>query len=417
MTDEQSSPPGHDPELENGYSDTDAPQTLQTSNAPSVAASPGRVLVSIILVVSAVGFVLYSLLGGDEKKQEEEDNGEPQKIASATVEPPPPPPPIEPPTSTQDALNDASLIPPPPGPPEFPPLGDGMDANTGAIGEEGEEVPQLSDEQRQGRLKSPMVVMDAGGGGPGNAAQQRAENSLAGRDANLAFSRDAINASQTERAEATTIGNLQYTVAQGKIIDAILETAINTDLPGTLRAIVSRDVYAEAGKTPAVPKGSRLIGSYNTGVLRGQTRVFIVWTRLIRPDGIDIAIGSPGIDALGRAGMTGFVDNKYMEAFSSSLLTSTVGIGVAIAAESALGDSEVSQTVNTDGSITSSGSAGAQATSQAVQSLGDVASRIVQDMMDLRPTITVNQGTRVNVMVNRDLVFPADIVKQAQFVD
>ena len=115
----------------------------------------------------------------------------------------------------------------------------------------------------------------------------------------------------------------------------MLETAINTDLPGTLRAIVSRDVFAESGKEVMIPKGSRIIGTYNTGISRGQRRVMIVWTRLIRPDGLDIEIGSPGVDSLGRAGVEGDVDNKYAEIFSAAILTSVVTIGAATAAESA----------------------------------------------------------------------------------
>ncbi len=148
------------------------------------------------------------------------------------------------------------------------------------------------------------------------------------------------------------------TIAQGKIVDAVLETAVNTDLPGEMRAIVSRDVFAESGRQIMIPKGSRLIGTYNTSVARGQARVMIIWTRLIRPDGLDIAIGSGGVDALGRAGVEGSVDNKYAEIFSAAMLTSVLDIGVAVAVDAL--SNQGSTTTNANGT-TSSGSAAAPA--------------------------------------------------------
>ncbi len=194
------------------------------------------------------------------------------------------------------------------------------------------------------------------------------------------------------------------TIAQGKIIHAVLETAINTDLPGTLRAIVSRDTYAETGREVMIPKGSRLIGTYSTGVLRGQKRVMVVWTRLIRPDGLDIDIGSPGTDALGRGGVPGLVDNKYAEIFSAAILTSVIAIGIAAGTDAIIDNP--STTTTGGGSSTTTGSAGATAASGAVATLGSVSEDVVNTMLDLRPTITVDQGTLVNVFVNKDLTFP-----------
>lgn len=272
-----------------------------------------------------------------------------------------------------------------------------------------------SDKNQQDRLRSNMLVMDTAKPQQQTEEQRAASTYLNSRDPNVAFSANVLKATSAEKALATRLNNLNMTIAQGKIINAVLETAISTDLPGTLRAIVSRDIYPESGRDVIIPKGSRLIGVYNTGILRGQNRVFIIWTRLIRPDGVDIMIGSPGVDSLGRSGLKGLVDSKYTEIFSTALLTSVISIGVAVAADSLVDDENTTRT-NSDGSSTTTGSAGAQAASDAVGNFGNVAKSVANSMLDMRPTITVDQGTKINVFVNRDLTFPSTIAN-TQFIE
>ncbi|WFW29603.1 MAG: type VI secretion protein [Wolbachia endosymbiont of Menacanthus eurysternus] len=129
---------------------------------------------------------------------------------------------------------------------------------------------------------------------------------------------------------ATKVGKLGFMITQGKIIDAVLETAINSDLQGMLRAIVSSNVYAESGDTVLIPRGSRLIGSYSFDSNITKARVNINWNRIILPHGIDIAISSSGIDELGSAGITGIVDNKITNALFSSILLAGVSIGSSV---------------------------------------------------------------------------------------
>ena len=77
---------------------------------------------------------------------------------------------------------------------------------------------------------------------------------------------EVIGNTKADTAKATEVNNLNRTILQGKIVNAVLETAINTDIPGMLRAIVTRDVYAEQGVDVMIPKGSRLIGKYASEV-------------------------------------------------------------------------------------------------------------------------------------------------------
>src|SRR4029453_3432721 len=98
------------------------------------------------------------------------------------------------------------------------------------------------------------------------------------------------------------------TVVQGTLIPAVLETAINSDLPGYVRAVVSQDVRSFDGSRVLVPRSSRRTGEDKTGIGAGHTRAYLVWTRLLRPDGVSVALASPSVDFSGEAGVTGKVN-------------------------------------------------------------------------------------------------------------
>jgi type IV secretion system protein VirB10 len=269
-----------------------------------------------------------------------------------------------------------------------------------------------NDEQMQARRKSSLLLGAKGGDTPGKGGKESGKSI----DTNAYYIPGRTNSDQQR---ATSIGRTGSVIAQGKVIDAILETAINTDLPGPLRAIVSRDVYAESGRNILVPKGSRLIGVYTSDVKRGQKRVAVLWNRIIRPDGIDIAVDSPGVDQLGRAGLEGLVDNKYIEIFGNAILLSTINIGLASAADKLAKTSSTSQsTTVTESSTTSTttGKASDLAIQDSVQSVGEVGKDIAKSTLKVNPTITVDQGTRIKVFVNKDLVFPANLAQNFRMI-
>jgi type IV secretion system protein VirB10 len=305
-----------------------------------------------------------------------------------------PPPDLPQLPETPDA-GSGDVIPPPP-----PPISD-----NGGLFKGGKK-----DEDLENRIKSNMLLLDGGKSDSVLDAGKSASNSaLVQSDPNRAFEANVIKGTGAEKETATRLNNLSMTIAQGKIINAVLETAIDTQLPGTLRAIVSRDTYAEAGRAILIPKGSRLIGTYNTGVLQGQDRVMIIWTRLIRPDGIDIAIGSPAVDGLGRAGIGGYVDNRYMQIFSGAILTTMLSLGAAVASDKLLPDANTTTTSSGGGSTTTNASPAQQAAGNAVNNLTDISKNVVGKIVDIRPTITIDQGTRISVFVNRDLTFPPEL--------
>lgn len=120
--------------------------------------------------------------------------------------------------------------------------------------------------------------------------------------------------------------NLSTRVTQGRIIDAMLETAISTELPGMIRAFVSEDVYSHNGRCLLVPKYSTLIGEHSSAVRKGGYRVAVIWDRIITPDGRDVTIRSPATDSVGRSGVPGEVDRHLLERFGASVLLSLLSI-------------------------------------------------------------------------------------------
>src|SRR5439155_13010969 len=115
------------------------------------------------------------------------------------------------------------------------------------------------------------------------------------------------------------------TVVQGTLIPAVLETAIDTDVPGYVRAVVSQDVRSFDGSRVLIPRSSRLIGEYKAAAQAGQRRAFLMWTRLVLPDGVSIALASPAADFSGQAGISGQVNSHFFSRFGSAILLSILG--------------------------------------------------------------------------------------------
>ncbi|MFY7746309.1 MAG: TrbI/VirB10 family protein [Erythrobacter sp.] len=181
-------------------------------------------------------------------------------------------------------------------------------------------------------------------------------------------------------AQARAMTNPSTTVTEGTLIPAILETAINTDVPGYVRAVVSQDVRSFDGKRVLIPRSSRLIGQYQAGVQQGQRRAYVIWTRLIRPDGVSVSLASPAVGFDGATGLEGDVNSHFLKRFGSGLLLSVVG-GLGAIATGGVG-----------GVIVAGGAQGAA--NSAVQAQGQIS-----------PTIRVRMGEPIRVFTARDLDF------------
>jgi len=221
-----------------------------------------------------------------------------------------------------------------------------------------------------------------------------ATNELYGEKGNR-FLRDA-GESEVTTAKASLLRDQDYLITQGSMILGTLDTAIHSDLSGMLRATSSRDVYSRTGKNILIPRGSRLVGRYQSGVTNGQTRVFIVWTRVERPDGIVIDIASGGTDTLGRSGLGGTVDTHFFKRFGTSFLFSIIGTGIVVAADSEGNSQNQSQIIQDGG--------------DSFQKSAEIA---LENSINIPPTIHVDQGEKINIFVAKDLNFKTafDLVK------
>ncbi len=384
-------PPGGDPNAMGGGPNNGNGGGLD-SGAPAVAAAPGKVLIVLGAMVAFVIFMLYSIFSGGEEEVPEEKPS--VQVARPSLDEeeflPEPPPIVETPMIEEPLVIDV-----PPEPPEskgFP-----------VFGENDAPENELLMERRRSEV---LIFADSGGGFLDDEDEEYAAPPT--NDPNQEFSNELYKSNtKAQKVEAGRIGDLRSVVAQGKLIHAVLETAINTDLPGPVRAIVSRDIFGEAGRTPLIPKGSRLIGQYNSEIIGSQERVHIVWTRVIRPDGVDAILNSPMVNQIGQAGATGQVDSKFGELFSRALLTSSISIVLAIGADELIDGENISSTNSVTGT-TESGSAASLATVDALNSVGRVTEQFLERYINAQPTITVDQGTKVNVFVNRDIIFPPE---------
>lgn len=179
-------------------------------------------------------------------------------------------------------------------------------------------------------------------------------------------------------ASARAMVNPSTTVTQGTLIPAVLETAIDTDVPGYVRAVVSRDVRSFDGTRVLVPRSSRLIGQYQSGVQGGQKRAYVIWTRLIRPDGASVNLASPAVGFDGTTGLEGKVNTHFFRRFGSAMLLSVIG------------------------GLSAIGSAGTSVVLGGGQS---AAAAAVQQDSQIGPTIRVRQGEPIRVFTARDLDF------------
>ncbi len=190
---------------------------------------------------------------------------------------------------------------------------------------------------------------------------------------------------EDEAASATQIRNRGAMIPQGAIIAAVLETPLNSDRPGLARAIVSQDARSFDGSRVLIPRGSRLIGEFKADISPGLRRIPVMWTRLIRPDGVAIRIRSPGADALGGAGIGGRVNSHFGQRLLGAVLQSALTIGVNV----------VSALPAKNGSPVYVGLPGQ------AQQLGEQ----LVPKVDRPPTVQVREGAEISVLVARDLDF------------
>lgn len=193
---------------------------------------------------------------------------------------------------------------------------------------------------------------------------------------------------RTEKAEASLIGNRNFILAKGASMDCDLDTAMRSNQPGMVRCTLIKDVWSDNGRVVLAERGSVLTGEYGADIRQGQAEIQVIWNRIRTPHGVVVDLASPATDALGRAGVDGQVDNHWGQRFGAAVLLSIVkdAIGYATATR---GTTQATGTVYGNTAQTSEG----------------MAETILKQTINIPPTITRAQGTRLKVFVARDLDF------------
>ncbi len=188
-----------------------------------------------------------------------------------------------------------------------------------------------------------------------------------------------------------------FEIKTGTVIPGIMISGINSDLPGSLIAQVSQNVYDTAtGHHLLIPQGCKLYGVYDSRVVYGQSRVLVAWNRLNFTDGSAVTLGAmPGTDISGYAGYEDQVNNHYLRIFGSSLLMSLITGGTSYAMDNVSNSSD-----NSDGTSVQDAMAAALAAQ-----MGQATLSLLQKNLNIKPTLEIRPGYQFNVIVTKDVVF------------
>ncbi|MBQ7536627.1 MAG: TrbI/VirB10 family protein, partial [Rickettsiales bacterium] len=279
----------------------------------------------------------------------------------------------------------------------------GRDVKTNAANNKARKVKEKSALEK-------MFLM-SGSGSVDQAAQSATQDSF------YILDPSSVTVKQTkkedEKNNETRLQDLEYTIATGKVIEGVLETAINSESPGAVRAVVSVDVLGEMGDYVLIPRGSRLYGSYTTATSTVQTRILLTWNKIIRPDGLVVSMTADTYDQSGKKGLEGDIDTRYGELFRNALLYSFITLGTAVAVEKIAGIK--GSHITTNGVISSTAISPSTAAAQSmIDTAQDIADKMTDGITDdLDPVFSIPQGTLLKIMPSADIVIKTPYKKGA----
>ncbi|AOU96164.1 type IV secretion system protein VirB10 [Achromobacter ruhlandii] len=282
-------------------------------------------------------------------------------------DPPPPPPPAPP----EPSLG-TPAVPGPARPPE----------QKGPLSNLAEAV--AVDPIMQRRLASGLRSTKGEGG---QSSNQEASSQQQPREADSGPMASKLTPMKLSASRAGLVGNRDMLITQGSMIDCVQETKLVTAQAGMLACYAPHDIRSTSGRVVLIDKGTRFIG-YQQGVLaQGQPRVGVVWSRLETPKGVVIQLDSPGTGPLGEAGLDGFIDTHFAERFGGAIMVSLISdLGTWATSRGSSDNSQVQ--FNTTG----------EAATNAVTT-------VLDNTINIPPTLYRNQGGRLGIYVARDLDF------------
>lgn len=320
-------------------------------------------LTILVAIAVAIGVLLKAWsrepAPSSDSSLEADQSGITNRLKPPRVERPAPPKPLPPPAS-EPVPAPAYVLPPP----------------TPA-------APPRVDEVAQRRLASPL---QAGGADGGSAGTSQA-NAPSGPYSDAGPLANKLRPLELAPSVAGLLGDRNFLLTQGTMIDCTLQTKLVSTQPGLLTCLSTHDVMSANGKVKLIDAGTKFTGYQSGGIQQGQARAFVTWNRLETPAGVIVELASPGTGPLGEAGLDGHVDNHFWERFGNAILLSLVGdFGNWASNQGQSGDNNI-RFDNT-----------AQGGQEAI-------AKILERSLDIPPTLYKNQGERIGIMVARDLDF------------
>ncbi|MDF4211152.1 type IV secretion system protein VirB10 [Pseudomonas protegens] len=249
------------------------------------------------------------------------------------------------------------------------------------------EGPTLEQRVKERRLKSKLGITSSAAGSDTQSAGQN--NGLQSEGSGSGPLAENLQPVRLASARAGMIPDRDLMLTQGSMIDCQLETKIISTVPGMLTCYTTRDIYSTNGRVVLLDSGSKVVGQYKGGMMQGQARIFVLWTRVETPTGVIINLDSPGAGPLGEGGLGGYVDTHFWERFGGAIMLSLIGDVGDFLSNKASGSSGQDRIQFSN-------------TSDAGQ---DMASKALENTINIPPTLYKNHGDRLQIFVARDLDF------------
>ncbi|HEY1889309.1 MAG TPA: type IV secretion system protein VirB10 [Steroidobacteraceae bacterium] len=320
----------------------------------------------------------------------------------------PPIGPITPPTPQSPARSSliaTALGPPPTSPPA--PVTDGMPASGAPLGAPVYGAPATSGAPPKSpweialerKLSGPAFDTSPSGGSstitgqsaplapqsePPSASGEMPPEEIAGSPAPSSALATLLMPTITPAARPSVLPTQRLLLPKGAFIDCTLETAIDSTLPGMTTCVTATDTFGADGTVVLLPRGTKLVGETRGQVEQGSSRVFVLWTEARTPGGVVIPLDSPGTDALGRSGLAGKVNRHFWQRFGAAILISVINGAIQYAVQSQ----------NQGGAVIYDPGATQQVMTEALKGT-----------VNVPPTVTVANGSRIQVLVARDVDF------------
>jgi type IV secretion system protein VirB10 len=339
-----------------------------------------------LLIAAAIWMVNSATAGGDERKPKvaEEEVNIPELPKAATDEQAPIPASELPPLPVED-MAEMQPIPEPPPMPAYPGTPDGMPPE-----------PSLMERRMANLAGGESLQSSASGGAPGMMTPEAYARAMMAATGQESAQQPAGTPARVMPSSAQPLTNPDTLLLRGTYVRCVMETRIVTDVAGFTSCVVTEPVYSVNGRRLLLPKGSKISGTYENANITGP-RVAIVWERITTPNGIDINIASPGIDNLGGAGHPGDYNAHWGSRIASAMLISLISDAFKYAGAKNGPESTI---------VTNSGTEVVQPyESNTARAMERLANQAVDRSMNRPATVTINQGTLVNVYVAKDVDF------------